>query len=155
MAKRTVNPLIKAMNEGIANHRENAKRSMENARLGLSVKAMIRGLYAKPLFEGMTHKDTILSFHASWGEPTVSVVMMRLDSFKDERLTNFMDRLLDYDANPEVHEYPDQLNKDFHFKLQGLTVRVAAYVKSDSPTCRKVQTGTKTVEQPVYQMVCD
>ena len=154
MAKRTVNPLIKAMNEGIANHRENAKRSMENARLGLSVKAILRAKYSS-LFAGLTHRDTYVSFHASWGEPTASVTMMRLDSFKDERLTSFMDRLLDYDANPEVYEYADHLNKDFHFKLDGLTVRVTAYVKSDSPTCRKVQTGTKTVEQPIYQMVCD
>ena len=155
MVKRTVNPLIRAMNEGIANHRENAKRSMENAKLGLSVKAMIRALYAKPLFEGMAHEDTIISFHSSWGEPTVSVIMLRLDSFKDERLTSFLDRLLDYDANPEVHEHADRLNKDYHFILKGLTVRVNAYVRSDSPTCRKVQTGTKTVEQPIFKMICD
>lgn len=154
MVKRTVNPLIKAMNEGIANHRESAKRSMENAKYGLSVKAMLRAKYSS-LFAGLTHKDTMVSFHSSWEEATLSVIMMRLDSFKDERLTGLLDRLLDHHANPEVHEYADHLNKDFHFKLDGLTVRVAAYVKSDSPTCRKVQTGTKTVEQPVYQMVCD
>ena len=154
MAKRTVNPLIKAMNEGIANHRENAKRSMENAKFGLSVKATLRAKYSS-LFAGLTHKDTVFSFHSSWEEATLSVIMMRLESFKDERLTGLLNRLLDHHANPEVHEYADHLNKDFHFKLDGLTVRVTAYVKSDSPTCRKVQTGTKTVEQPIYQMVCD
>jgi hypothetical protein len=81
--------------------------------------------------------------------------MMRLDSFKDERLTTLLERLMDYKDDPEVHEYADSLNKDFHFKLDDLTVRIAAYVKSDSQTCRRIQTGTKTVEQPIYQMICD
>ena len=154
MAKRTVNPLIRAMNEGIANHRQSAKRSMENAKFGLSVKALLRAKYAH-VFAGVAHKDTTLSFHSSWDEATLSVIMMRLESFKDGRLTSLLERLMEYHANPEVIEYPDHLNKDFHFKLDGLTVRVAAYVKSDSPTCRKIQTGTKTVEQPVYKMICD
>lgn len=154
MAKRTVNPLIKAMNEGIANHRQSAKRSMENAKFGLSVKAILRAKYA-PIFAGVDTKNTDISFHSSWNEATVSVFMWKLDSFKDERLTGLLERLMDYNGNPEVHEYADALNKDFHFKLDDVTIRVCAYVKTDSPTCRRVQVDTKTVEQPVYKILCD
>jgi hypothetical protein len=152
MATRTVNPLIKAMNEGIANHKEQAKRSLENAKQGLAVKGMLRAKYA-PIFAGIAHDDTHVSFSVWQGEPGISVYLWNLDSFKDERLTTLLDRLLGY-ADPSVKEYAEALNKDFRFDLGDAKVQVCAYVKSNSETCRRIQIDTKTVEQPVYKIIC-
>jgi hypothetical protein len=152
MVKRTVNPLIRAMNEGIANHKEQAKRSMENAKQALSVKAMLRAKYAS-IFTGTAHDDTHISFSFALGEPHINVYLWGLDSFKDERLTTLLERLLDH-AEPDVKEYAEALNKDYRFDLGDTRVQVCAYVKSDSATCRKVQIDTKTVEQPVYKIIC-
>ena len=153
MAKRTVNPLIKAMNEGIASHRETAKRYMDSAKHALAVKGMLRAKYAS-VFAGMTHDETHLSFSASYGEPDIHVYLWKLDSFKDERLTTLLERLMDL-ADPEVREYPEALNKDYRFDLGDARVHISAYVKSDSASCRRIQVDTKTVEQPVYKIICD
>ena len=152
MAKYTVNPLIRAMNEGIANHKEQAKRSLENAKQALAVKGMLRAKYAS-IFAGIAHDDTHVSFSAWYGSPEVHVHLWGLHSFKDERLTMLLERLMDH-AEPDVREYPESLNKDFKFDLGDLKVSVNAYVRSDSTTCRKIQIDTKTVEQPVYKIIC-
>lgn len=152
MVKRTVNPLIRAMNEGIANHKEQAKRSMENAKQGLALKAMLRAKYAS-IFAGIAHDDTHVSFNVWQGEPSVNVYLWNLDSFKDERLTVLLDRLLDH-AEPIVKEYAEALNKDYRFELADAKVQICAYVKTDSDTCRRIQIDTKTVEQPVYKIIC-
>lgn len=153
MAKRTVNPLIKAMNEGIASHRESAKRYMDSAKQALAVKGMLRAKYAS-VFAGMAHDETHISFSASYGEPSIGVYLWKLDSFKDERLTTLLERLMDL-ADPEVREYPESLNKDYRFDLGDARVQISAYVKSDSASCRRIQVDTKTVEQPVYKIICD
>ncbi len=156
MAKYTVNPLIRAMNEGIANHKEQAKRSLENAKQGLAVKGILRAKYAS-IFTGITHKDTNVSFSVWDGRPEIHVYLWNLDSFKDERLTTLLDRLMDH-GEPNVREYAESLNKDYRFDFDDAygqaKVQVCAYVRSDSETCRKIQTGTKTVEQPVYKIIC-
>lgn len=152
MATRTVNPLIKAMNEGIANHKEQAKRSLENAKQGLAVKGMLRAKYAS-IFAGTAHDDTHVSFSVWQGEPSISVFLWSLDSFRDKRLTTLLERLLDH-AEPDVKEYPEALNKDYRFELGDAQIRVCAYVKTDSDTCRRIQIDTKTVEQPVYKIIC-
>ena len=152
MAKYTVNPLIRAMNEGIANHKEQAKRSLENAKQGLAVKGMLHAKYA-PIFTGIAHKDTHVSFSVWQGEPSISVYLWNLDSFKDERLTTLLERLMDH-GEPSTKEYAEALNKDFRFDLGDAKVQICAYVRTDSATCRKIQIDTKTVEQPVYKIIC-
>lgn len=152
MAKYTVNPLIKAMNEGIANHKEQAKRSLENAKQGLAVKGMLRAKYA-PIFAGTTHEDTHVSFSVWYGEPSINVYLWGLHSFKDERLTTLLERLMDH-AEPDVREHAESLNKDYRFDLDDAKVQICAYVKTDSDTCRRIQIDTKTVEQPVYKIIC-
>jgi hypothetical protein len=153
MANYTVNPLIKAMNEGIANHKQTAKRELERAKQALEVKAMLRAKYAS-VFAGTTHEETYVSFQVALGDPQIAVYMWKLESFKDPRLTTMLERLMEH-GEPRMHEYPDAMNKDFIFELGDLRVRVNAYVKSDSATCRRIQVDTKTVEEPVYKIICD
>ena len=90
------------------------------------------------------------------------VVSMRcLEGFKDPKLTAVLSGLIDMDpsAKMETKEWPQYLNRDYYFDLFGgkLTVRIGAYVKSDSETCRKVlkRIDVVTEEVKVYAMECD
>jgi hypothetical protein len=57
-------------------------------------------------------------------------------------------------------DWAESLNREFRFKLtpefgDNCTVTVNAYVKSDSPTCRKVVVGTVIEEVKKYEIQCD
>lgn len=155
MAKRTVNPLITAMNEGIASAKSNAKRSMENAKSLLASKALLRAKYGW-IFSGMPSNGDSnfysMSMHGTSG--ILRVVMMDLDSFRDTRLTTLLERLLTLTDNIQETEYADYLNKDYEIQLDDLRVSIAAYVKRDSETCRKVEIGTEIKEVKKYKIVC-
>lgn len=57
-------------------------------------------------------------------------------------------------------DWAESLNREFRFKLtpkygDNCTITVNAYVKSDSPTCRKVVVGTTIEEVKRYEIQCD
>jgi hypothetical protein len=57
-------------------------------------------------------------------------------------------------------DWAESLNREFRFKLapqfgENCTITVNAYVKSDSPTCRKVVVGTVMEEVKRYEIQCD
>ena len=57
-------------------------------------------------------------------------------------------------------DWAESLNREFRFKLapqfgENCTITVNAYVKSDSPTCRKVVVGTVIEEVKKYEIQCD
>jgi hypothetical protein len=89
----------------------------------------------------------------------VRVTMYSLDSFKQAELTNLLQYLMVYaEANGgsvRNTEWPASLNRDYHFDTDSIRFTVAAYVKDDSETCRKVVIGTEMVEQHKYEIVCD
>jgi len=97
---------------------------------------------------------------SSYGDQIeVRINMYHLDSFKQAELTNLLQYLMVYaEANGgsvRNTEWPESLNRDYHFDTDSIRFTVAAYVKSDSETCRKVVIGTEMVEQHKYQIVCD
>lgn len=97
---------------------------------------------------------------SSYGDQIeVRINMYRLDSFKQAELTNLLQYLMVYtEANGGAvrnTEWPASLNRDYHFNTNNINFTVAAYVKDDSETCRKVVIGTEMVEQHKYQIVCD
>jgi hypothetical protein len=52
-------------------------------------------------------------------------------------------------------DYPDNLNKEFSYDVDDARVTINAYVRPDSPTCRKVPVGTETVTKTKYEIQCD
>jgi len=95
----------------------------------------------------------------SCGKPEINVSMYRLDSLKQrelvwalEYLTAETDRL---NGRTKTQDYAAAINRDFIFSTDKWDARIMAYVKDDSPTCRKVVIGTEMVEQHKYQIVCD
>jgi hypothetical protein len=95
----------------------------------------------------------------SGGMPFVHVSMYSLDSFKQSQLVSVLEYLSDktaeLDGSVNCEDYAASINRDFRFTTTKWTASISAYVKDDSPTCRKVVIGTEMVEKTKYQIVCD
>jgi hypothetical protein len=98
------------------------------------------------------------------GTVTVSCNMLALDSFKAPRLTRVLEQFCGDEWRPETREWPSSLNMTYIFSMpspavDGLTVRVKvdAYARNDSPTCKKVLVGKKRVShvEKTYRMECN
>jgi hypothetical protein len=105
-----------------------------------------------------------------WSDSTSVYINLRgLEGFKDELLTRSIVAVNDYamDNGYKVfiqnNEDASSLNRDYRFALSktddrwdsNLDITIFAYVKSDSPTCRKVQIGETVEIVPKYEIVCD
>ena len=87
-----------------------------------------------------------------------NVTMNRLDSFKAPVLQALLEYFGEMSKPDETRtaDWAASLNRDYHFTLNNdWTVTVNAYVKSDSPTCRKVVVGTQIEEVTQYEIQCD
>lgn len=92
------------------------------------------------------------------------VTMTELDGFKDARLVDAIDRLmLCADWETETQDWAASLNRDFKFSTTTTRddgkriwnhVTIAAYARSDSPTCRKVVVGQETKVVDKYEIIC-
>lgn len=122
-----------------------------------SVRRMLTNLL-KPLVYAVGHAGRInVSVFA--GKPSISVSMFDLDSLKQhelvwaiEYLTNETDKL---EGQISTADYAEAVNRDFRFSTDKWDALITAYVRSDSPVCRKVVIGTEMVEKHKYQIVCD
>jgi hypothetical protein len=94
---------------------------------------------------------------AEYCTPTIRFYMYDLEGFKHSKLESTLWYLSTLDGERAVksEEYAASLNRDYRFKFDGFDVAVHAYVKSDSPTCRKVVVDSKMVKQDVYAIQCD
>ena len=95
----------------------------------------------------------------------ISIHMDGLDSFKDKRFTNVLERFLDWKTTTSEYTHSGAPNKDVRFDKHfddptmgrcTVSVTVMAYVKDDSPLCRIVTTGFKEeiVRTEIKQIVC-
>jgi len=107
--------------------------------------------------EEMANNDS----HIYLYDKTIMVDLRQLDGFKDARLVQVLDRLTAMTDEVSTCDYPAQVNRDYSFHMgerytdNYIGVRVSAYVREDSPTCKKVVIGTEMVEQLTYEIVCD
>ena len=112
----------------------------------------------EPLVYAVGSTGTV-SVWISGGRPFVHVSMYSLDSFKQPQLASVLEYLNDktseLDGSVECEDYAASINRDFRFTTTKWTASISAYVKDDSPTCRKVVIGTEMVEKTKYQIVCD
>jgi len=94
----------------------------------------------------------------------INVMLLDLDSFKDKKFTNLLERFIDWETTTHDYTYAAP-NKDVRFEKTYVddkagafivSVQVMAYVKYDSPLCRIVTTGytEEVVRKEVKQIVC-
>lgn len=95
-------------------------------------------------------------------EVVLTLGVYELKSLKDPRLTQILEAFLAW-GDPSVSEAdwtttPDRIfnfRRKFEAEDLLITVRIRGAVSKNSPTCRKVQVGVKTVESPIYEVVCE
>jgi hypothetical protein len=143
------------------------KRAVENAKkrsaMARSNRARIIGLIT-PLIDMLGDEDHHLSVNVQgWDEDEISVYLSlyEVDGMKAPTVVNVLDYLtgLFSESTDEISskDLATILNRDFKFKSveKKLTATVSVYVKSDSPTCKKVVVGQETQVVNRYEIVCD
>jgi len=90
----------------------------------------------------------------------VNVTYYDLEGFKDLRLLTTLEGLSFIGEIDRTREFAQSMNRDYHFTVPfadgtTLNVGVYAYVKEDSPTCRKVFVGQEVKAVDKYEIVCD
>jgi len=143
----------KAFASGLAD----AKRSVESATAQLNVIKTNRKPIGKVLraLEKVTLANDRIYLMVSNNQPHIYIGMYNLESFKDDRLANVLGYLSETMDNMKSEDWPQSLNRDYRFTSSTHSVTVSAYVRDDSPTCRKVVVGSelRTVEK--FEIVCD
>lgn len=87
---------------------------------------------------------------------TFGIYLYGLESFKTPALSALIEYFDGMSENVNTRDWPDSINRDYHFKLsKGNKVTLSAYVKEDSPTCRKVPIGSETKQVIKYAIQCD
>ena len=146
--------------EVFASALSDAQRNVERARnsvntLKMQRKPLGRLLRTLSMCVDADNRDTTLSMFMYGNEPRITVSLYQLEGFKSLRLESVLWMLEEIGTLKEQKEYPSCLNRDYTYEAHGFQVRVCAYVKDDSPTCRKVVIGTDTVTTPKYAILCD
>lgn len=117
--------------------------------------------------EVLKWQPTISAERYEWSgydELSVACTTNQLDGFKDARLVKLLGKFMDADET-QTKDYAELINRTFRFKYRinagtenevRLSVSVDAYVKSDSPTCRKVlkKVTPRVVEDKEFEIVC-
>lgn len=156
--KRKINPLVLAINEGIASRKAEMRDSRSRIAQLTNERKFIVSKYA-PVF-ALLRNDSSYSIWVSMTrtKPTIQVTLSALDGFKDARLTNMFEAILDIEPSAVIEEKEWAqygLNRDYHVTCNGVYVDISAYVRDDSPTCKRVPVSTRMEEVTQYQIVCE
>ena len=161
MKQRKVNPLITAIKNQIEQYKHEADLLHKKVKRLTTDRMLLRALYA-PIFVNLTEDDSIYIYTHDNNRVQFVVYMHDLDSFKDERLTSTIssameligDKVKETDfAQYEHKEY--RISGNNIYAVEQAELQINAYVKSDSPTCRKVQIGTEIKAVPKYKFECN
>ena len=152
--KRKSNPLIKAINDQVTSYKREIESCANKMRKIKQDRMLIRALYT-PVFADFVG-DLYVHMYAS--EIHFTVYMHELESFKDDRLTTLISRILDIvgsNANIVENDYAQYDHKSYRIRGSEVLFEITAYIKSDSPTCKKIMTGMEVKEVPTYKFVCE
>ena len=151
---RKTNPLIQAINNATEQSRKEGHNLIARAKILDEKRMKIRVAYSE-VFKNLDLKVHTLYVRTSYYKPTISVNLNALESFKDSQLLGLLEFFSGKTEKVTTRDWPQYLNRDFSFELDDVVVDISAYVRTDSPTCRKVQTGVKVEEVPQFELVCD
>jgi hypothetical protein len=109
---------------------------------------------AKTLTGCMSEADD-LNIYMLGDKPHIHITMNKLESFKCLALMNMLWTLDAMGTVTKTTDWAEYLNREYRYDVSGISVCINAYVKSDSPTCRKVVIGVETKTEPLYRIECD
>ena len=154
MKQRKVNPLIQAINEALSRSRREGHVLIRKAKMLEEKKMKIRANYSA-IVKDLNLSVNNLYVRTSDFKPAIDITLNHLESFKDIQLTTLLDFFTSQTDKVSTKDWANYLNRDYTFELEDVIVTVSAYVRSDSPTCRKIQVGVKIEEVPQFELVCD
>lgn len=140
---------LKDAQDAVTRHR-NAVQVLKAQRKQLGRLLRTLSLCASP-----NDRNTVLTMWMMGDEPHISLNLYHLDGFKSLRLESVLWLLEEIGTLVEQKEYASCMNRDYKYTVDGYTIHLSAYVKDDSPTCRKIVVGTETVTKPKYAIQCD
>ena len=105
---------------------------------------------------GLTNNTAYVHADESSETFSIGIYLYGLESFKVPALSALIEYFDGMSENVNTRDWPDSINRDYHFKLpKGNKVILGAYVRDDSPTCRKVPIGSETKQVIKYAIQCD
>lgn len=89
-------------------------------------------------------------------KPYVTFMLEDLNSFKNPGLTKSLEVIgALMSAEPTSDDYAESRNRTFSYENEFISVRVSAYIDSQSGSCKRVEVGRSQQEVVQYRMVCD
>jgi len=152
--KRKTNPLIQAISEASEKSRRDGHELISKAKMLEEKRMKIRANYSA-IFKDLDLSVHNLYMRTSYYKPSIEVSLNKLESFKDVQLVKLLDFFASHTEKMGTRDWANYLNRDYTFELEDVIINISAYVRSDSPTCRKVQVGVKIEEVAQYELVCD
>ena len=151
---RKTNPLIQAINSATEQSRKEGHSLISRAKILDEARMKIRVNYSG-VFKDLDLNVHNLFVRTSYHKPTIAVNLNALESFKDTQLMGLLEFFSSKTEKVTTRDWANYLNRDYTFELDDVLVSISAYVRTDSPTCRKVQTGITIEEVPQFVLVCD
>ena len=144
---------IESISESIQNSSKRLDFVLKHAQ-NVQTQALIIGLekmlgLAKPYVWVMHENDGL---HLQ-----ITASLYDLRGMKDRKLTKVINHLMAQEFEPvRTKDYVSEnlINRDFIFAKGEITVRIHAYVRDDSKSCKRVQIGEKVEIVPQYEIVC-
>lgn len=152
--KRKVNPLIGAIKDASIKSRREGHELIEKAKALDALRMKIRANYSE-VFKDLDLSVHTLYMRTGYYKPTIEVSLNKLSGFKDPVLVKILDFLMDKSLSVKTSDYANWLNRDYTIEMEDVCVSISAYVRSDSPTCRKVKVGVQIQEVEQFELVCD
>ena len=150
MLKTTATKLFASANADSTNAIKRAKE--QKARLMLAKTDMT--LMFRVLRSVLNPYDNV-SIANGLEKPTLYIHMSNLESFKSERITRVLQVLEAFGTSVGTKDWASIVNRDFKYAMGKYDVTLCAYVREDSPTCRKVAVGSETQTVVKYEIQCD
>jgi hypothetical protein len=136
---------------------ESASYSVASAMRKLNVLKVNRKVMGKVMraLDKIISDDYQMHLMTDGEKPKVYIMMRHLESFKDEKLMKVLSYLSETMDNMHTEDWPASVNRDYRFTSSTHSAVISAYVRDDSPTCRKVLVGTELQTVEKFEIVCD
>jgi hypothetical protein len=102
----------------------------------------------------LKESDTI-NILMGYSKPMMVINARGLESFKTGSILQIIQVLEAFGTATRTTDYAGVINRDFNYEMPKFEVMLCAYVRDDSPTCRKVAVGTDVQTVVKYEIQCD
>ena len=150
MYKTTATKLFASANSDLTHTIKRAKDQRSNLKSAKADMTLVINVL-RPVLKPQDNVGIVSDFD----KPTIYIHMSGLDSFKSERITRVLQVLEAFGTSTGTKDWASIVNRDYKYTMGKFNVTLCAYVRADSPTCRKVAIGSETQTVVKYEIQCD